>query len=155
MQQNNSEWDDLVAGKNCGFCAPCEDRHAFGLKIKDLSVSRLDLQREQNYKGYCILIFKKRHVTGLEQLSDDEYQAYMSDLRLAMTAIYKAVQPDHMNYATLGNAIPHLHYHIIPRYKDDPNWRTSVWNSSLLGKGDKVLSEDECDLLASEIEKYL
>ncbi len=152
---NFSEWDDLVAGKNCGFCAPCKDKHEFGIKIKDLSVSTLDLQREQDYRGYCVLIFKKRHVTGLEQLSDEEYKNYTDDLRLSMKAIFNAVKPDHMNYATLGNGVPHLHYHIIPRYKGDPRWRTTVWTPYPSAMAHKVLnSEQEYDELVAEIKKH-
>jgi diadenosine tetraphosphate (Ap4A) HIT family hydrolase len=35
-------------------------------------------------------------------------------------AIETALQPLKMNYTLLGNALPHLHTHVIPRYADDP-----------------------------------
>lgn len=54
----------------------------------------------------------------------------MQDLKRAADAVHKATTPDHMNYATLGNIIPHLHYHIIPRYKNAARWRAPVWTST-------------------------
>lgn len=116
-------WDDLLAGRNCPFCQPRGERNEFSVRVAQLKVSTLYLDRSQLFRGYCALIFSARHVTGLEQLSDAEYADYTHDLRRAMKAIAAAVKPDHMNYASLGNSIPHLHYHIIPRYKSDPRWR--------------------------------
>jgi diadenosine tetraphosphate (Ap4A) HIT family hydrolase len=43
--------------------------------------------------------------------------------------IKRTFQPDLINYASLGNVIKHFHYHIIPRYKDDPNWGGPPWPS--------------------------
>ena len=34
-----------------------------------------------------------------------------------------------MNYELLGNSDPHLHWHIIPRYKTDPRWGAPIWES--------------------------
>ncbi len=122
-------WEDLLAGKGCPFCVPRGERNEFSVKVQALSVSTLYLDRSQLYRGYCALIFSARHATGLEQLSDDEYAQYTADLRRAMKAIAGAVKPDLMNYASLGNSIPHLHYHIIPRYKTDPRWRVNPFGN--------------------------
>ena len=35
-------------------------------------------------------------------------------------AIEGAYQPCQLNYMTFGNAVPHVHTHIVPRYPDDP-----------------------------------
>lgn len=37
------------------------------------------------------------------------------------------MKPDHMNYELLGNSVPHLHWHIAPRYKTDPRWGRPIW----------------------------
>lgn len=92
------------------------------LWIADLSVSTLFLFREQRFRGYCILSFAPWDATSLESLSDEEFRFYFLDLRIASTAIRKALNPDHMNYELLGNTNPHLHWHIVPRYKTDPRW---------------------------------
>jgi diadenosine tetraphosphate (Ap4A) HIT family hydrolase len=97
---------------------PQDNEHV--LWIADLSISTLLLFRDQRFRGYCILSFASWNATSLESLSDEEYRAYFEDLRTASMAIRKALKPDHMNYELLDNSNPHLHWHIIPRYKSDP-----------------------------------
>ena len=38
-----------------------------------------------------------------------------------------AMKPTKFNLASLGNQTPHLHWHIIPRYEDDPFLQDSIW----------------------------
>lgn len=151
MPEENT-WEDLVAGRGCPFCAPRGERNEFSVRVKELSVSTLYLDRSQLYRGYCALIFKSRHATGLEQLSDDEYASFTADLRRAAKAISAAVKPDIMNYASLGNSIPHLHYHIIPRYKTDPRWRVNPFGNMT---HTPLASEEEYDALVRKIKENL
>ncbi len=51
----------------------------------------------------------------------------MEDMALIGAAINKALKPDKMNYELLGNAIPHLHWHVVPRYHSDPMWGRPIW----------------------------
>ncbi|GAB3263890.1 hypothetical protein GCM10027296_39740 [Chitinimonas naiadis] len=37
------------------------------------------------------------------------------------------LQPDKINLASLGNVVPHLHWHIIPRWRDDPHFPSPIW----------------------------
>ena len=97
------------------------------LWIAELRISTLFLYREQRFRGYCILSFSAWAATNLEALTDLEYQQFMQDLRTAAAAIRSALHPDHMNYELLGNSNPHLHWHIVPRYKTDPRWGQPIW----------------------------
>ena len=106
----------------CHLCAPREPNNEHRLFIAQLSVSTLYLFRDQRFRGYSLLTYDSRHATVLEELSNAEYNAFMYDLRQAATAIRTALNPDHMNYECLGNSSPHLHWHIVPRYKNDPRW---------------------------------
>ncbi len=93
--------------------------------IAALSVSTLLLFRDQRFRGYSILSFDPWNATSLDSLSDDEYSSFCADLRTATKAIRQALEPDHMNVELLGNTNPHLHWHIIPRYRSDPQMGTS------------------------------
>ncbi len=95
--------------------------------IAELSISILLLYREQRFRGYCILSFAPWDATSLESLTAEEYAAFFTDLRTASKAVRQALNPDHMNYELLGNTNPHLHWHIIPRYKSDPRWGRPIW----------------------------
>lgn len=129
--QHPDKWSALIRGEGCPLCAPREDSNAYHEKVADLSISTLYLNRNQTYRGYCLLIFNPRHATGLETLNREEFDSFSADLRRAARAIAGIVKPGMMNYATLGNVIPHLHYHIIPRYSDDPRWGAPIWESDL------------------------
>jgi diadenosine tetraphosphate (Ap4A) HIT family hydrolase len=149
------EWDDLIAGEGCPFCQPQAEANEFEVKVAGLRISTLCVVRSQVYYGYCVLKFNKRHVTGIEHLTEEEYNLFMQDLRQAALAITKAVNPDHMNYVTLGNIIPHLHYHIIPRYKNDPRWRAPIWTTHVSEMTTKLLDEKGYEELVAKIRGFL
>ncbi len=130
MSQPDTEqdsWDELREGISCPTCAPRDPNNEFWLEIAPLSISTLYLFRDQRFRGYSLLIFDRRHASTLEELDDGEYLAFMRDLRHAAAAIHSALKPDHMNYECLGNSHPHLHWHIVPRYRHDPRWGQPIW----------------------------
>lgn len=59
-----------------------------------------------------------------------EQQLLWHDLMRAGSAIAKAYHPWKMNYASLGNQDPHLHWHLFPRYEADPHHRDHPWTDS-------------------------
>ncbi len=114
------KWDALVAGTNCPLCADVEtEENYFSFLVARLETSNLRLAKNQYARGYCTLIFRD-HATELHQLSPETQAALMRDLACAGSAIAKVFQPDKMNYQLLGNAVPHIHWHIVPRYWGDP-----------------------------------
>lgn len=50
---------------------------------------------------------------------------------VAEQALSAIVQPDKINLASLGNAVPHIHWHVIPRFRDDPRFPNPVWGERL------------------------
>jgi diadenosine tetraphosphate (Ap4A) HIT family hydrolase len=90
------------------------------LWISDLRVSSAILSRNQICRGYTILIYNKGHYTELFELSLEDRAAFAEDLAQISRAIHDAFRPDKMNYELLGNVVPHLHWHIIPRKAADP-----------------------------------
>ena len=146
----------MMEGKNCPFCMPQEDFNAYSVKVADLDVSTLRLSRDQTYRGYCTMIFNRRHTNGLEQLTEEEFTLFHGDLRRAANAIFKATSPDLMNYAALGNVVSHTHYHIIPRYEGDPRWRGPIWLTNMDDMIGKPLKTDaEYAALAADIRRGL
>jgi diadenosine tetraphosphate (Ap4A) HIT family hydrolase len=113
----------------CPLCAPRPDDSPAWLKVATLGASTLYLDRNQTYRGHCQLVFDQRHVEGLEHLQAGEHQALMNDLRCAAQAICAVVRPDRMNYCSLGNVVPHLHWHLVPRYRADPRWGATIYTT--------------------------
>ncbi len=123
----HGNWEHLADGNNCPFDSPRIDSNEHWDKVCALTVSTLYLHKIQTYRGYSLLVFDPRHAIRFEQLSENERSAFMLDLYRAQTGLRKVVRPDHINLESLGNAIPHLHWHIIPRYKNDPRWSFPIW----------------------------
>ena len=105
MTASNSD----LSVTRCPLCKPREGASAFLIEVASLSISTLYLDRNQTYRGQCVLVFDPHHVEGLEQLPEDEFNAFSQDLRVAARAITTVCEPHLMNYASLGNVIPHLH----------------------------------------------
>jgi diadenosine tetraphosphate (Ap4A) HIT family hydrolase len=80
----------------------------------------------QFYRGHCLLV-SRRHATELSALADAERQAYLDEMCLLARAAEIAFHPHKLNYELLGNQVPHLHWHLFPRYAEDPDVRRPVW----------------------------
>jgi len=121
--------------------------------IANLQVSTAIVCDNQICRGYSILVYNKEHVTELFQLTEEDRAAYMEDLNKVAKAIYDAYHPCKMNYELLGNVVPHLHWHIIPRRETDPidlHW--PIWGKDYT----KVtLSDDEYRKIVGEIRAHL
>jgi diadenosine tetraphosphate (Ap4A) HIT family hydrolase len=92
----------------------------FGIRIFAGAVSDAYLQRANIQRGYTIVIWRGRHVAEPTDLSEDEAARYWSELLHVGRALEAHLEPVKLNYDLLGNSLPHLHAHVIPRYADDP-----------------------------------
>ena len=151
MTEPHSESTAGVAEHGCPFCAPLEKNNAFLIEVARLTVSTLYLDRNQTYRGQCVLVFDPRHAEGLETLSAAEFDAFAEDLRVAARALTAACNPDLMNYASLGNIIRHLHWHIVPRYRSDPRWGSPIYTSTLAEMLETRLEDGEYEAIVSAI----
>src|SRR5579862_744099 len=115
-------WKSLVSGVDCPLDSPRPLSNEHWDFVAALSVSSLYLAKNQTYRGQCLLVYDARHAARPDQLSAQEWQAFCADLFVAQGAISRTVCPDHINIESLGNVVPHLHWHIVPRYWDDPRW---------------------------------
>jgi diadenosine tetraphosphate (Ap4A) HIT family hydrolase len=58
----------------------------------------------------------------LFHLDRDTLQRFTRDVARAAAALQRAFEPDKINYAIYGDLVPHLHYHIVPKYRNGPGW---------------------------------
>ena len=125
------QWKEQESGNGCYLCQPRLSAHTGLLLIAHLSASALYLESNQRFRGLSSLILNE-HVTRLDAIPEDEYTAYMQDLRRSVVALRETLNPDHMNIALLGNSCPHLHWSIVPRYRGDSHWGRPVWDAATL-----------------------
>jgi diadenosine tetraphosphate (Ap4A) HIT family hydrolase len=141
-------WQQWAEGTGCPFDTPRPVSNEYWDFIAPLTVSSLYLSSNQTYRGHCLLILNLRHATRPDQLSSSEWLVFCADLHLAETAIMRTLQPDHINVAILGNVVPHLHWQIVPRYRNDPRWEAPIWTTTPAEMAVvSMAAEDRADLI--------
>jgi len=95
------------------------------------------LERHAIAHGHAIVVFRDRHVADFTSLTSEEVAAYWCDVHTVARMIERAFGPCHMNYQLLGNSVPHLHVHLVPRYIDDPApGRPLPWEPKPVGQAE-------------------
>ena len=69
----------------------------------------------------------KRHAIELYDLTPSERAAHIEDVNRVASALARVYEPVKMNYELLGNQVPHIHWHLVPRLAGDPEPRWPVW----------------------------
>jgi diadenosine tetraphosphate (Ap4A) HIT family hydrolase len=116
------DWDALRNGLNCVKCAegrPSEDQ--WSVRFYSGQWADASLYRQPPQPGTSVVVFRgARHVADPCDFTEEELAGYWGDVRTVAKAIERAYQPCQLNYGIFGNATPHVHIHIVPRYPDDP-----------------------------------
>ena len=86
------------------------------------------LADEPDYPGFFRVILKA-HVREMSDLSLAEQQHLMHVVFVAEKILRQVFFPDKVNLASLGNQVPHMHWHVIARWEDDPHFPEPVWAS--------------------------
>lgn len=107
--------------ENCFYCSKSSELSDMMIKICDLKASTLYLFKEQTLKGRCNVVFKE-HKSEIQYLTSDELSTFMADVARAASAIQKAFNPDKINYGAFADTMKHLHFHVVPKYKDGASW---------------------------------
>ncbi len=107
--------------ENCAYCMEGELVDQFGIKICELETAKVYLFREQSHKGRVIVAHKK-HVGDMTELDDEERNAYFADIARVSRALQKVFAPDKINYGAYGDTGHHLHFHLVPKYRDGYEW---------------------------------
>ena len=96
---------------------------------------------DANYPGFCRVIWRD-HVREMSDLARDDRLLLNEAVFQIEKAVREVMAPAKVNVASLGNVVPHLHWHVIPRYTDDAHFPAPVWAAA-------VRQPDESTLAAS------
>jgi|ERR1051325_7217328 diadenosine tetraphosphate (Ap4A) HIT family hydrolase len=94
--------------------------------IADLSETLALLSENQGCPGWTVLILKDHH-EHLAALPLDRQLRVFHDVARTAQAIRSVFGPLRINYECLGNVVPHIHWHVIPRHANDPTPAAPVW----------------------------
>jgi diadenosine tetraphosphate (Ap4A) HIT family hydrolase len=115
--------------KNCIFCDDFLSPEK-GELIWRGDDCRVILVNEPLLPGFCRVIWN-RHVSEMSDLSFGERDVLMSLVFAVEETVRQVMQPSKMNLASFGNHVPHIHWHVIPRYADDAFFPGSAWSEKV------------------------
>lgn len=93
------------------------------------SLCRVVLVDHVDYPGFCRVIVN-RHVKEMTDLMPNERTTLMTVVFAVEQAVREVMQADKINLASLGNITPHLHWHVIPRFRKDKHFPNPIWGPS-------------------------
>ena len=104
---------------------------------------------EAGYPGYCRVIWQS-HVKEMTDLSEDD-RLYLMEVVFAVESVLREqLDPAKINLASFGMQVPHLHWHVIPRFTDDPHYPQPIWSTSRRAR-EGVLREANTSALAGAL----
>jgi diadenosine tetraphosphate (Ap4A) HIT family hydrolase len=141
---------DETAGRACGICSIIEGIRAgtFVDWVAELPRSWLTLGDAQFYRGYCVLL-AKRHVTELHAMPRGEVHELLDEILAVGRTLAEVLKPLKLNYECLGNQEPHVHWHIFPRYRNDPMRLAPVWLRAETERKVSLEKSDRDELIAA------
>lgn len=140
----------MVKDCNCAYCMNNELVDAFGIKICDLKVSQLYLFKEQSHRGR-VIVASNYHVSEMTELTPEERGAFIEDVNHVAEVLHKTFSPDKVNYGAYGDSGHHLHFHLVPKYRDEYEWNGVF----AMNPKEKFLTEAEYSELISAIKANL
>jgi diadenosine tetraphosphate (Ap4A) HIT family hydrolase len=94
--------------------------------IGDLGLSRVLMMNDARYP-WLILVPRRAGLVELIDLTEDESQVLMRELRLASSALVAVCPHDKLNIGALGNTVRQLHVHVLARKTGDEAGNGPVW----------------------------
>jgi diadenosine tetraphosphate (Ap4A) HIT family hydrolase len=102
-------------GEGCPMCGPGAEETPHGFRVFEGPWADGYLGRYPVRPGSAYVIWKGRHVAEPTDLSAEEAAGFWADVALVAAAVEAEYRPAKMNWLSLGNGVPHLHVHLVPR----------------------------------------
>ena len=107
-------------------CALCLQR---GDVVAEHDEWRVILVDDPAFPGFCRVIWRA-HVQEMSDLDAARRDRLMQVVWQVERTVRDVMQPDKINLASLGNVVPHLHWHVIPRFRDDSHFPNPIWGQA-------------------------
>lgn len=113
---------------NCSLCdrVKLTEDNKYPYLIHEFTHSYLMLGEHQFFRGYCVLV-SKSHFKEMTDMPEKMQAEMFQEMMKVSSVLQKHFQPAKMNMCSLGNVVPHVHWHFFPRYSDDPQFTDPPW----------------------------
>lgn len=137
---------------SCMYCSKNSRLSDLMIKICELDASIVYLFKEQTYKGRCVVVYKQEHKNEIFDLTEENRNAFMNDVSKVASAVHRAFSPGKINYGAYGDKMPHIHFHIVPKYENAPKWGGTF---DMMPDVKIILTEKEYEDIINEVKKSL
>ncbi|MDY0308473.1 MAG: HIT family protein [Castellaniella sp.] len=137
----------MASHPDCPLCSPDRDRLLW--QDDRLRIIHVD---DPGHPGYLRVIWQQ-HVTEMTDLDEPDRLHLMRTVFQVERLQRALLQPDKINLASLGNQVPHLHWHLIPRWRGDPRFPDAIWAPARHDAARAAVWSDVCATLAPRVEQ--
>ncbi|MEJ0011749.1 MAG: HIT family protein [Bauldia sp.] len=102
---------------------------------------RVVLIEDTAFAGFCRVVWND-HVKEMTDLGDADRAHVMDVVAVVERALRDLLQPDKINLAAMGTQVPHLHWHVIPRFRDDTHYPDAIWAAPKRAANGRTLPPD-------------
>ena len=107
----------------CPLCQPAAEKELW----RD-EHCRVILAGSAEHPAFCRVVWQA-HVSEMTDLPLARRAHFMTVVWAVEASLRELLRPVKINLASIGNQVPHLHWHVIPRFEDDAHFPDSVWSA--------------------------
>ena len=96
------------------------------IELGDLPLSHVRLMNDTTYP-WLLLMPRRVDASEIIDLDEPDRLQLMAEIAQVSQVVKALTGCDKLNVASLGNAVPQLHVHVIARFRDDAAWPKPVW----------------------------
>ena len=133
-------------------CPYCDGRAETIIWRSDLC--RVIEVEDSGFTGWCRVVWNG-HVKELTDLSADERRHLMDVVFAVESGLRMLLRPKKINLASLATALPHVHWHIVPRFADDSHFPEPIWAERQRASASRPKPADFVQSMHAHIERYL
>ena len=129
---------------DCVFC-----NEAGGDIVWSNALARVVRVNDADHPAFCRVIVQW-HVREMTDLDEAQRMELMRIVFAVEQAQRKLLDPEKINLASFGNMVPHVHWHVVPRFTRDPHYPNPVWGKHTSGTA-QPLPEQYWQRLGAEL----
>jgi diadenosine tetraphosphate (Ap4A) HIT family hydrolase len=96
-------------------------------------------------------VIAQPHIAEFTDLAAHERGRCMELVARVEHVLREQLRPTKVNLASLGNVVPHLHWHVVARFDWDSHYPQPVWGSAQRGPSEAALRELSAMLPAVDV----
>jgi diadenosine tetraphosphate (Ap4A) HIT family hydrolase len=108
----------------CSLCTPTGEEILY---LSDLY--RIIAVNDAAWPGFCRVIINS-HAAEMTDLLVEHRSALMKAVCVTESVLRDLIRPDKINLASFGNVVPHVHWHVIPRWQTDSHFPDPIWTNA-------------------------